>query len=251
MTAAGGRLVGKIAIITGAARGMGASHARRFVQEGAMVVLTDVIEDDGHKLAAELGSCAMFRSHDVSDRDAWQEVVRSATERFGAPSILINNAGILGPKVATADLTSADYDRIVAVNQTGTFFGMQAVLPQMVERGGGAIVNVSSVAGIGVPRGVPNLAYVASKFAVRGMTKIVAGEYGKYNIRVNSIHPGFVETPMATAVGEQRVKRANMTMLRRIGTPAEVTNLVLFLASDESSLITASEHIIDAGLLAE
>lgn len=245
-----GRLSGKVAIITGAARGMGASHARRFVAEGAAVVLTDVLNDDG-RLADQLGPNALFRKHDVSDQAGWTAVVEVATEQFGPPSILINNAGVLGPKVATDALSTADYDRIIAINQTGTFFGMQAVLPSMVEHGGGSIVNVSSVAGIGVPRGVPNLAYVASKFAVRGMTKIVAGEYGKYNIRANSIHPGFVETPMATAVGEQRTRREQMTMLRRIGTPEEVTNLVLFLASDEASLITAAEHLVDAGLMAE
>lgn len=246
-----GRLTGKVAIITGGARGMGASHARRFVAEGARVVLTDVLVEPGEALAGELGERAAFHRHDVSDVTHWDEIVGDANARFGPVSILVNNAGILGPTTRTADLSKDDYDRIIAINQTGTFLGMQAVLPTMSAHGGGSIINVSSVAGIGAPRGVPNLAYVASKFAVRGMTKIVAGEYGKYGVRANSVHPGFVETPMATAVGDQREKRERLTMLRRIGTPEEVTNLILFLASDESSYITASEHMIDAGLMAE
>lgn len=251
MTATAGRLAGKVAIVTGAARGMGESHVRLFVAEGARVVLTDVLEDLGAALAAELGADAVFLPHDVSDRAAWDTVVATAAARFGPVSVLVNNAGVLGPSTPTVDLSAADYHRIVAINQTGTFFGMQAVLPAMIANGGGSIVNISSVAGLGAPRGVPNLAYVASKFAVRGMTKIVAGEYGRDNIRVNSVHPGFVETPMATATGEQRHRRAQMTMLRRIGTADEVARLVLFLASDESSLITAAEHVIDAGLTAE
>lgn len=246
-----GRVEGKIVLITGAARGMGAAHARLFASEGAKVILTDVLVDEGMALASELGSAALFLRHDVSDPEEWVRVVAEGESRFGDITVAINNAGVLGPTALVTDLSFEDWDRIVAINQTGVFYGMRSVLPSMMRAGVGSIVNISSIAGIGVPRGTPNLAYVASKFAVRGMTKIVAGQYGKFNIRANSVHPGFIETPMATAVGEQRALRENMTMLRRIGEPAEVSELVLFLASDASSYITASEHMIDAGLMAE
>lgn len=246
-----GRLKGKVALITGAARGMGAAHARLFTAEGACVILTDVLEEEGTALAGELGSKALFVRHDVADYDDWERVLREGEARFGPVTVAVNNAGMLGPATQTTDMDLRDWDRIISVNQTGIFYGMRSVLPSMMRAGGGSIVNISSVAGIGVPRGAPNLAYVASKFAVRGMTKLVAGQYGQHNIRVNSVHPGFIETAMATAVGEQRTRREQMTMLRRIGTPEEVAELVLFLASDASSYITASEHMIDAGLMAE
>lgn len=245
------RLAGKVSLITGGTRGMGAAHARLFVSEGSRVVLTDMLEDEGEALAAELGSDALFLKHDVASRDDWTRVVGESEARFGPITIAVNNAGVLGPSAMTADLSDEDWDRIIAINQTGVFYGMRSVIPSMLRAGIGSIVNISSVAGTGVPRGAPNLAYVASKFAVRGMTKLVAGQYGKHGIRANAVLPGFIETPMATAVGSQRGLREQMTMLRRIGEPGEVSELVLFLASDAASYITASDHLIDAGLMAE
>ncbi|MFX4084244.1 SDR family NAD(P)-dependent oxidoreductase [Sphingobium yanoikuyae] len=246
-----GRLNGKIAVITGAARGMGASHARVFAREGARLVLTDVNEEAGSALAHELGDCAIFLPHDVTKPEAWNVIVAKAVERFGTIDILVNNAGILGPMATTADLTDEGYDLVCAINQDSVFYGMRAVLPVMVQAGRGSIVNISSIAGMAANYGFPSLAYVASKFAVRGMTKATAMEYGKHNIRVNSVHPGFIQTPMMVeATDEVGGEALAQIPLGRIADPSEVSNLVLFLASDESSYITGSEHLVDAGMLA-
>ena len=246
-----GRLSGKVAIITGASRGMGASHARIFVKEGAKVVLTDLREDAGQAVAREVGGNAIFCKHDVTIAEEWQNVVRQALDAFGKIDVLVNNAGILGPIAATEDLAERDYARVCAINQTSVFLGMKAVLPAMVDRRAGSIVNISSIAGIAANYGFPSLAYVASKFAVRGMTKATAMEYAKHNIRVNSVHPGFIQTPMMVeATDEVGGEALAQIPLGRIAAPEEVSNLVLFLASDESSYITASEHLVDAGMLA-
>lgn len=247
-----GRLQGKVAIITGAARGMGAAHARGFVAEGARVVLSDVRPELGSALAAELGDAALYVEHDVADWNGWQAVAKQALDRFGTTDILVNNAGILGPTTPLADLDPADYARICAVNQVGVFLGMKAVLPAMMAAGAGSIVNVSSISGIVANYGAPNVGYVSSKFAVRGLTKAAAVEYGRYNIRVNSVHPGFIYTPMMVeAAGEEGGDATSMIPLGRIGRDDEVTRLVLFLASDEASYITGAEHIIDAGMTAQ
>lgn len=246
------RLKGKVAIITGAARGMGESHARRFVKEGAKVVLTDISKDAGQKLAAELGDGALFVGHDVTKLDQWYKVVAAAENAFGAVSVLVNNAGILGPIARTDELSEAEYLKVCAVNQHSVFLGMKSVLPSMLKAGGGSIVNISSIAGLAANYGFPSLAYVASKFAVRGMSKATAIEYGKHNIRVNSVHPGFILTPMMVeATDEQGGEAADLIPLGRIAKPSEVTNLVLFLASDEASYITGSEYVVDAGMLAQ
>lgn len=246
-----GRLAGKVAIITGAGRGMGSSHARTFVGEGAKVVLTDINEEAGTALSDELGSAAIFVRHDVTQLADWEPVVDAAKDAFGGIDILVNNAGILGPLADTQSLTEKDYATVCAVNQHSVFFGMKAVLPSLVERGGGSIVNISSIAGMAANYGFPSLAYVASKFAVRGMTKATAMEYGKHNIRVNSVHPGFIQTPMMVeATDEVGGETLAQIPLGRIADPKEVSNLVLFLASDESSYITGSEHLVDAGMLA-
>lgn len=246
-----GRLNGKVAIITGAARGMGASHARVFAREGARLVLTDVNEEGGAALARELGDCAIFLPHDVTKPEAWSAIVDRAVERFGTIDVLVNNAGILGPMATTADLTDEGYDLVCSINQDSVFYGMRAVLPVMVRAGRGSIVNISSIAGMAANYGFPSLAYVASKFAVRGMTKATAMEYGKHNIRVNSVHPGFIQTPMMVeATDEVGGEALAQIPLGRIADPSEVSNLVLFLASDESSYITGSEHLVDAGMLA-
>ena len=174
-----------------------------------------------------------------------------AKDKFGGVDILVNNAGILGPLADTVGLTEEDYQLVCAVNQHSVFFGMKAVLPAMLERSRGSIVNISSIAGMAANYGFPSLAYVASKFAVRGMTKATAMEFGKHNIRVNSVHPGFIQTPMMVeATDEVGGEALAQIPLGRIADPREVSNLVLFLASDESSYITGAEHLVDAGMLA-
>lgn len=247
-----GQLDGEIAIITGAARGMGASHARRFVAEGAQVLLTDMRADVGDALAAELGSRAAFAEHDVTDATDWKRIVAVAENRFGPVTVLVNNAGILGPMAKTADVTEADYMHVCAVNQHSIYLGMHAAIPSMLKAGKGSIVNISSIAGLVANYGFPSLAYVASKFAVRGMTKAAAVEYGPDSIRVNSVHPGFIMTPMMVeATDEGGGEALAQIPLRRIAEPEEVSNLVLFLASDQSSYITGAEHVIDAGMTAQ
>lgn len=245
------RLAGKIAIITGASQGMGESHARTMVAEGAKVVMTDVNEKAGRKIAGELGANARFVTHDVRDPAGWQTVVNEAEKTFGTVNVLINNAGIIGQIAATTELSVEQFQQVCDVNQLGVFLGMKAVLPSMLKAGGGSIVNVSSIAGLVAIYGAPNLAYVASKFAVRGMTKQVAVEYGKRNIRVNSVHPGYIRTPMmAAATDEEGGEAVSQIPLGRLADPVEVSNLVIFLASDESSFITAAEHVIDGGMVA-
>lgn len=247
-----GRLSGKIAIITGTARGMGESHARTFIREGAKVVMTDLRADAGRSLQKELGDSAIFIEHDATDFSHWASVVEQAEAAFGFVDVLVNNAGILGAMAKTADLTEKDYLAVCAVNQHSVFYGMRAVLPSMLKAGRGSIVNISSIAGIAANYGFPSLAYVASKFAVRGMTKATAIEYGPHNIRVNSVHPGFIQTPMMVeATNEEGGDALSMIPLGRIADPQEVSNLVLFLASDEASYITGAEHLVDAGMLAQ
>jgi 3alpha(or 20beta)-hydroxysteroid dehydrogenase len=245
------RLQGKVAIITGAARGMGASHARRFAQEGAKVVLTDLNEAGGRSLAEEIGGTAIFAPHDVTESASWADVVRTTLDAHGAIDILVNNAGILGPMATTEALSEEGYQFVCAVNQHSVFYGMKAVLPTMVKANRGSIVNISSIAGMAANYGFPSLAYVASKFAVRGMSKATAIEYGKHNIRVNSVHPGFIQTPMMVEATDDTGGDALAEIpLGRIADPSEVSNLVLFLASDEASYITGSEYLVDAGMLA-
>lgn len=250
------RLAGKIAIITGAAQGMGARHAEEFVKSGAKVVLTDVQEEQGNALATTLGHDAIFVKHDVTDESSWGEVVRACQDNFGEPNVLINNAGILGPIANTAEFDLAAYEKVCAVNQTGVFLGIKSVLPSMENCGGGSIVNISSIAGIVSCFGSPNLAYVCSKFAVRGITKFVAVEYGKQNIRVNSIHPGGILTQMVDdALGGENSEAGqgfkSQIPAARFGSPEEVSNLAMFLASDEAKFITGTEHIIDGGMTAQ
>ena len=244
-----GRLAGRTAIITGASRGMGASHARRFIAEGARLMVTDMRVDAGRALAEELGSDARFIEHDVTSASDWEKVIRAAEEFFGPVNILVNNAGILGAMARTADLTEDQYRMVCEVNQHSVYLGMHAVIPSMLLGGRGSIVNISSIAGLVANYGFPSLAYVASKFAVRGMTKAAAIEYGPDNIRVNSVHPGFIMTPMMVEATDEGGGEALLQIpLRRIAEPEEVSNLVLFLASDEASYITGAEHVIDAGM---
>lgn len=246
-----GRLNGKVAIITGAAQGMGEAHAKAFVAEGAKVILTDINAHGGQALAASLGENAIFVRQDVSKAQDWQTVLHEANSSFGIVNVLVNNAGIIGAIAPTADLSEADYQLVYEVNQLGTYLGMKTVIPGMIKAGGGSIVNISSIAGMVAVYGSPNLSYVASKFAVRGMTKQVAVEYGPKNIRCNSIHPGYIRTPMmAAATDEEGGDALSMIPLNRLADPKEVSNLAVLLASDESSFISGHEHVIDGAMTA-
>ena len=246
-----GRLSGKVAIITGASQGMGEEHGRAFVAQGAKVILTDINADAGGKLAASLGDNAMFIAHDVAKEADWARVLAEGEAKFGTVTVLVNNAGVLGKIAPTTAFTEADYRFVCDINQLGVFLGMKTVIPSMIKAGGGSIVNISSVAGLVAIYGAPNPAYVASKFAVRGMTKQIAVEYGPDNIRCNSIHPGYIRTPMmAAATDEDGGEATSMIPLRRLAACSEVSNLAIFLASDESSFITGAEHIIDGGMTA-
>jgi 3alpha(or 20beta)-hydroxysteroid dehydrogenase len=245
-----GRLTNKIAVITGAAQGMGTAHARRFVAEGAKVILTDINEKPGAALEKELGPNALFVAHDVTKPASWTSVIQQGEAKFGTINVLVNNAGIIGDIARTDAITEANYMNVIAINQHGVYYGMKAVIPSMLKAGIGSIVNISSIAGMIACYGAPNIAYVASKFAVRGMTKFVATEYGKNNIRVNSVHPGFIKTPMMVAATDEAGAEATaMIPLGRLAEPDEVSQLVAFLASDESSFITAEEHVIDGGMI--
>ncbi|WP_369788110.1 SDR family NAD(P)-dependent oxidoreductase [Rouxiella sp. WC2420] len=246
-----GRLNGQVAIITGAAQGMGESHARRFIDEGAKVVLTD-LNSKCSGLADELGRNALFIQHDVTHSDEWEAVVKQTEAAFGNITILVNNAGILGPIAKTAEIDEKAFKKVCDINQTAVYLGMKAVIPSMQKAGHGSIVNISSIAGIAANYGFPSLAYVGSKFAVRGMTKATAIEYGPENIRVNSVHPGFIKTPMMVeGTNETGGDALALIPLGRLAEASEVTNLVLFLASTESSYITGAEHLVDAGMLAQ
>lgn len=243
------RLSGKTAIITGASSGQGEAAARRFVDEGANVVLADIADEQGESLAKELGECAVFRHLDVANEQDWGGVVDLAVERFGRVDVLVNNAGVVHFS-ALADTTLEDYQRVIAVNQTGVFLGMKSVVPSMTAVGAGSIINISSVEGLS---GMGYLcAYTASKFAVRGMSKCAAVELGKDGIRVNSVHPGFISTPMTTGFtdGLDLSPVEKRIPLRRIGETDDVVGVVAFLASDDSAYCTGAEFVVDGGATA-
>jgi len=243
------RLNGKVAIITGAAQGMGESHVRTFVAQGAKVVFTDLNEERGKKIADELGGNAFFIRHDVTKPEEWRNVVAQAEEQFGPVNVLVNNAGILGPVKTITEIEENEYLKVIEVNQNAVYYGMKYTIPSMLKAGIGSIVNISSVAGIVAIPGYPSLAYMGSKFAVRGLTKAAAVEYGKQNIRANSVHPGYIKTPMMVeATDEDGNGAADATPLARMADAEEVSELVVFLASDESSFMTGTEQVIDGGM---
>ena len=243
-----GRLDNKVAIITGAAQGMGAAHAKRFVEEGAKVVATDLSEEKGQALVDELGENAIFVKQNVTSEEDWVNVVSKAEEVFGPVNILVNNAGISVTK-SMMDTSLEEYRRIVEINQVSVFLGMRSVAPSMEKAGNGSIVNISSMCGI--VGGA--IGYTDTKFAVRGMTKAAAIELSYKGIRVNSVHPGVIATPMIQQEDAKDVivEFAKTIPLKRIAQPEEVSNLVLFLASDESSYSTGSEFVVDGGLTAQ
>ncbi|HVM40341.1 MAG TPA: glucose 1-dehydrogenase [Acidimicrobiia bacterium] len=244
---AGPRMDGLVALISGGARGQGAAEARRFVEEGASVVVGDILDDEGKALADELGDACTFVHLDVTDFDQWTAAVEETERIYGKLDVLVNNAGIL-KFGGIRDTSIEDFELIHRVNTLGTFLGMKAAVPAMRKAGGGSIVNISSIEGIRGMKGV--LPYTASKFAVTGMTKSVALEVAKYGIRVNSVHPGAVDTPMTQPLGDMTEINKRYVPAGRACTSEEVADLVVYLASPESRYCTGSEFVIDGGATA-
>jgi len=241
------KLENKVALVTGGASGIGASTARRLADEGAKVVITDLSVEQGEATAQAIGSNAIFLRHDVSDEAQWAQVVSRVESTFGPISVLVNNAGIVGPRQVVEDYALSDYRKVIDVNQIGVFLGMKSVVPSMRKAGGGSIINVASVMGlVGSPEAV---AYCASKFAVTGMTKAVALELGRHGIRVNSVHPGPIRTPLLLATDQDGLLQASAQQLAtgRLGEANEIASVILFLASDEASYCTGGAFTADGG----
>ncbi|MFJ9317502.1 glucose 1-dehydrogenase [Pimelobacter simplex] len=242
-----GRLDSKVAIVTGGAMGQGEAIVRAYVAEGAKVVIADVAKEQGQALADELGAAAHFAHHDVSDEASWATLVEDANTRFGPVNVLANNAGIL--RFGDIERMPADEVELVwRVNQLGVFLGMQAVSRTMRKNGGGSIINASSVEGLA---GMPSCtAYAATKWAIRGMTKCAAMELGPKGVRVNSVHPGMIDTPMTRVHGGDAAMEygASKVPLRRVGVPDDIAPVYVFLASDESSYINGAEIAVDGGV---
>jgi NAD(P)-dependent dehydrogenase (short-subunit alcohol dehydrogenase family) len=248
------RLENKVALITGGASGMGASMARVFAREGAKVTVADMLAEEGDAVVAEItraNGAAIFQRLDVTSENEWQAAIAATLAAFGRLDILVNDAGISGS--AVEDLfDGAAWDKIMAVNATGTFLGMKYAIPEMKKAGGGTIVNISSISGVTGQRGI-HVAYNASKGAVRTLTKAAAVQHGRDNIRVNSVHPGLMppmRTSGRTADPAVRARMLEGVPLRRAGRVEEVANAVLFLVSDEASYITGAELYVDGGFLA-
>jgi 3alpha(or 20beta)-hydroxysteroid dehydrogenase len=250
-----GRLDGKVALISSAARGMGEAEAQLFAAEGARVAICDVRDAEGKAVAQDIGPAAIYQHLDVTSEDAWEEAVAATTTAFGKLDVLVNNAGI-AESAPLAEMTLDSYRRVIDVNQTGVFLGMRAVVEPMTTAGGGSILNISSIDGL---IGMDNIiSYVASKWAVRGMTKAAARELAPRGIRVNSIHPGFIHTHLAVEDDSHLAAvhalldehTARLAPMGRTGEPEEIARLALFLASDDSSYSTGSEFVADGGLVA-
>ena len=247
------RLEGKVAIITGAAHGMGAEEARLFAREGAKVVVADVLEDEGKQVEAQIsesGGDAIFVRIDVTKEEEWRAAVQATVSRFGKLDILVNNAGLSSASVEDP-MDTEGWHRIMDVNATGVFLGTKHTIPEMKVAGGGSIVNISSIMGFVAGEG-GHPAYHASKGAVRIFTKATAVRYGPERIRANSVHPGFMPPMRSAGHADQSIREgmADLTPLRRTGEPIEVAYGVLFLASDEASFITGTELVIDGGYIA-
>lgn len=236
------RLDGKVCLITGGARGQGAAEAERFAAEGATVYVTDVLDDPGRQVADAVGGA--FMHHDVASASDWDVVVAEILAAHERIDVLVNNAAIFSGRLSLMETSRETWDRMLAINQTGVFLGMQAVAPAMIAARSGSIVNVSSIAGM---QGTLAFAYGATKWAVRGMTKSAAKDLGPHGIRVNSIHPGIIVTDM---IGDLDLEQhAQRVPLRRCGTAHDVAELALWLASDESSYASGAEFVLDGGLI--
>jgi 3alpha(or 20beta)-hydroxysteroid dehydrogenase len=242
------RFEGKVALVTGGARGLGAATVRRLHSEGASVVAADILDDDGKALADELGDRVRFVHLDVTSEDQWQDVVAQTEREFGKLDVLVNNAGILKFN-ALIDTPLEEFRQVLDVNLVGVFLGMKHAIPAMKRAGAGAIVNIYSTAGDAATRFCG--AYTASKFGVRGITKAAALEYAGDNIRANSVHPGGMDTPMTRAVMDETGRKyvASKVPLKRMGTPEDVANAVAFLASEDASYMTGGEVLLDGGVM--
>src|SRR5437879_5185046 len=251
-----GKLDGKVALISGGARGQGAAEAETFAREGAKVVFGDIRDAEGQKVEAgirDAGGDAVYVHLDVTSEADWRKAVETATGRYGKLDVLINNAGIIIPKVAIEERTVEEWDRVMAVNAKGVFLGTKHAIPAMRRAGGGSIVNISSVAGIGQSFH-QEPAYAASKGAIRIFTKVTASQHAQDGIRRNSVHPGPIDTDMlhsATPDPDVLKKRLERVPLGRMGTVPEIVTVVLYLASDDSAYMTGSELVIDGGALAQ
>lgn len=235
-----GRFDGTVALVSGGARGMGASHVRALVDEGAKVVIGDILDDDGNALAADIGDSVRFVHLDVTRDDDWKNAVATAESEFGPVSLLVNNAGIVSYG-DIADMDPADFRKVIDINLTGVFLGMHYAVPSIRNAGGGVIINISSTAGL---MGYASIsAYTASKWGVRGITKSAALELGRDNIRVMSIHPGPIRTPMTGDMGDEITA---VQPIARMGEPEEVTKLLMFMAAD-ATYSTGSEFVVDGG----
>ncbi len=244
-----GRLAGKVAIVTGGARGMGAATSRLFAAHGAKVAIADMLEEAGAALVAEIGEPARFYRHDVTSETDWQALVEAVERDIGPIDILVNNAGVLLFRTLL-ETTLSEYEKVLQVNLVGEFLGIKAVGPGMIARGKGAIVNISSVDGMKGANGLA--AYASSKWGVRGLTKVAALELGHRGVRVNSVHPGGIDTSMTNHDGRSREavsERFGHIPLQRVGAPEEVAQATLFLASDEASYLSGAEIAVDGGML--
>ncbi|MGF6757464.1 SDR family NAD(P)-dependent oxidoreductase [Paraburkholderia sp. GAS42] len=239
------RFEGKTVVVTGSARGQGAAEAQRFLEEGANVVINDVLDEEGAALAARYGERAIYVRHDVTNEESWRGLFNATERKFGRCDALVNNAGVYRP-ASIADTTVDMMEKFFQVNQLGTLLGMKHAVPLLKKSGGGAIINISSIAGL---RGFANaIAYGSTKWAVRGMTKVAASELAGDRIRVNSVHPGFIATDMLRENSDETNRvGAEAAPLKRHGEASEVAALVSFLASDEAAFITGAEIAIDGG----
>ena len=242
------RFEGKVALVTGGSRGMGAATVRRLHSEGASVVVADILDDDGKALADELGDRVRFMHLDVVSEEQWQDAIAQTEREFGKLDVLVNNAGILKFNALT-DVPLEEFRQVIDVNLTGVFLGMKHAIPAMKRAGKGAIVNVSSTEGMAATLFCG--AYTASKFGVRGITKAAALEYAADNIRANSVHPGGMDTPMTRAVMDESGRKyvASKVPMKRMGTPEDVAGVIAFLASDDAAYTTGAEVLIDGGVM--
>jgi 3alpha(or 20beta)-hydroxysteroid dehydrogenase len=244
-----GKLDGKVALVSGGSRGMGAATVRRLHADGASVVFGDILDDEGKQLADELGDRVRYVHLDVTSEEQWQSAVEQTEREFGKLDVLVNNAGILVFN-AIVDTSVEELRRVLEVNLVSAFVGMKTAIPAMRRAGGGSIVNISSTEGLAAT--VFCGAYTASKFGVRGITKVAAIEYGAEGIRANSVHPGGIDTPMTRAVMDENGRKyvANKVPLKRMGTAEDIADTVAFLASDESSYVNGAEIVLDGGVTA-